>query len=147
MTEKIKQGSGNRAVLLKRVIFIVGCLLVALIGLFLPRYTLVADVLESMQNAISKSGAAYGELLFQTRGCAGCHTLEKARANGDTGPNLTGLGGRATETYIRTSIATPNETIATSCPEGACEANLMPQYGRILDEEQVEALVSYLQQE
>jgi mono/diheme cytochrome c family protein len=147
MTQKIKQSPINRPTFFKRVMFVVVCLLIALIGLFLSRYTLVANVLESVQNATSKSGAAYGEVLFQTRGCIGCHTLEKAQANGDTGPNLTGLGGRATDMYIRASIVTPNETIAETCPDGVCEANIMPQYGRILSEEQVEVLVSYLQQE
>lgn len=147
MTQKIKQGSSSRSTFLKRVIFAVGYLLIALLGSFLPRYTLVADVLESVQNADATSGAAYGEVLFQTRGCAGCHTLEKAQANGDTGPNLTGLGQRVTETYIRASILTPNETMAETCPDGACEANIMPQYGRILNEEQVAALISYLQKE
>jgi mono/diheme cytochrome c family protein len=133
----------------KRAVFVVtsAVLLFVLIGFyFLTRYTLVAGALESVQNATTKSGAAYGEVLFQTRGCAGCHALEKAGANGDTGPNLTGLGQRVTEAYIRTAILTPNETIAEECPEGPCEANVMPEYARILNEDQLAALVSYLQE-
>lgn len=133
----------------KRMMFIVvgGVLLVLLVGFyFLTRYTLVAGVLESLQNADTSGEAAYGEVLFQTRGCAGCHGLEKAGANGDTGPNLTKLGQRMTEAEIRAAILTPNEIIAEACPEGACEANVMPEYGRILNEEQVAALVSYLQE-
>ena len=133
----------------KRVVIIVtsAVLLFALIGFyFLARYTLVAGALESLQNVEPSGGSAYGKVLFQTRGCAGCHALEKAGANGDAGPNLTGLGQRATAAYIRTAILTPNETIAEGCPEGPCEANVMPQYARILNEEQLAALVSYLQE-
>jgi mono/diheme cytochrome c family protein len=134
----------------KRVVFIVtsAVLLFALVGLyFLTRYTLVAGALESVQDATAKSGAAYGEVLFQTRGCAGCHTLDKAQANGNTGPNLTGLGQRMSEAKIRSSIVTPNETIAKTCPEEACQADIMPDYGRILNDEQVAALISYLREE
>jgi mono/diheme cytochrome c family protein len=123
-------------------------LLVTLISFyFLTRYTLVASALESLRNINQESDVAHGEMLFQTRGCAACHTLAKAGSNDETGPNLTGLGQRMTEAEIRTSIVTPNESIAEMCPEGACEANVMPDYGRILSDEQVAALVSYLQEE
>jgi mono/diheme cytochrome c family protein len=133
----------------KRIVFIiVTVILLFVLGgfYFLTRYTLVAGALESLQNADTSGGATYGEVLFQTRGCAGCHTLEKAGANGDTGPNLTKLSQRMTEAEIRAAILMPNETIAEACPEGACEANVMPEYGRILNEEQVSALVSYLEE-
>jgi mono/diheme cytochrome c family protein len=132
----------------KRMIIVVSLiLLVVLVGFyFLTRYTLIAGALESFQNADTSSGVTYGEVLFQTRGCAGCHTLEKAGANGDNGPSLSLLGQRMTEAEIRAAILTPNETIAEACPEGPCEANVMPEYGRILNEEQVAALVSYLEE-
>lgn len=134
----------------KRNLFIVTSvsLLVAFIGFyFLTRYTFVASTLEFLQNANPQNEVAYGATLFQTRGCTGCHTLDKAQANGDSGPNLTRLGQRMSEAEIRSSLVTPNETIAEMCPEEVCQANIMPDYGRILNDEQVAALVGYLREE
>jgi mono/diheme cytochrome c family protein len=133
----------------RRNLFIVigAGLLFALTGFyFLTRYTFVASTLETLQNADSQNEVAYGATLFQTRGCAGCHTLDKAQVNGDTGPNLTDLGQRMSEVEIRSSVVTPNKTLAETCPEEACQADIMPDYGRILNDEQVAALVSYLKE-
>ncbi|MGI9117647.1 MAG: c-type cytochrome [Gaiellales bacterium] len=38
--------------------------------------------------AAAEGDAAAGEAVFKTAGCAGCHTLAAAGANGNVGPNL-----------------------------------------------------------
>ncbi len=88
---------------------------------------------------------AYGRSLFVKNGCGGCHTLTDAKAVGQIGPNLDGIGSRADEAYIRQSIVDPNAVIAEKCPAGPCQANLMPQnFGQILTEAELNALVTYL---
>jgi mono/diheme cytochrome c family protein len=128
---------------------IVGVVIVGLLvgGYFAFRRTLIADVRESLMNVDTTDTVAYGATLFQTRGCVGCHTLESAGATGDEGPNLSHIASRADADYIRESILTPNAVIADDCPEGACPAGLMPQYGSILTPAQVDALVAYLMQQ
>jgi cytochrome c oxidase subunit II len=113
-------------------------------GYFTFRRTLIADIRESMMNVDTTDPVVYGETLFQTRGCIGCHTLESAGAAGDEGPDLSHIASRADAAYIHESITNPNAVIADNCPEGACQANVMPQYGSILDDAQVDALVAYL---
>ncbi len=110
---------------------------------FTLRYTVVAEALESISSVDEGNPLAYGATLFETRGCAGCHALQKAAASGDTGPDLTGLKSRG-ETYIRTSIVDPAAVVVPVCPEGPCEVGVMPNYGTILNESQVDALVAYL---
>ncbi|GAB4531382.1 MAG: hypothetical protein OHK0046_52180 [Anaerolineae bacterium] len=111
---------------------------------FAFRYTLIADVQESLMNVDTTDAQAHGQALFQTRGCAGCHTLDGVSV-GDTGPNLTGIVAREGTAYVRESIINPGAVIADNCPEGACEADAMPNYGSILDETQVAAIVTYLE--
>ena len=112
---------------------------------FSLRYTVVAGALESFASVDQSDPLAYGALLFETRGCAGCHALQKAGANGDAGPDLTALSGQSAA-YIRTSITDPAAVIAPLCPEGPCEAGAMPTFGTILNETQVDALVAYLRE-
>lgn len=113
-------------------------------GYFALRYTVIADVSESLMNAGTSDQLAYGQTLFTTRGCVGCHQLDSVGAMGDTGPNLSDIGARHDAAYIRESILNPNAVIAPTCPEGACEANVMPQFGQILSPEQADALVAFL---
>ncbi|GEM_PF-654867 len=108
------------------------------------RYTLIADLREAMMNPDTADLVSYGETLFQTRGCIGCHTLDMAGAMGEEGPNLTGIANRHDEAYIREAIVNPNAVIAVQCPEGACQSGIMPQFGDILEPAQVDALVAYL---
>jgi mono/diheme cytochrome c family protein len=117
----------------------------ALTGFYFAfRYTLIADVREAIANPDTADQVAYGATLFQTRGCVSCHTLESAGAAGDEGPNLTGIASRHDDAYIRQSIVEPNAVIAPQCPEGACQAGIMPQFGSILSPDQIDALVAYL---
>lgn len=112
---------------------------------FSLRYTVVAGALESFSSVDKGDPLAYGATLFETRGCANCHTLQKAEAEGDTGPDLTALRGQSAS-YIRTSIVNPALVIAPVCPDGPCEGGVMPDFGGILNETQVDALVAYLRE-
>jgi len=100
-------------------------------------FTLVAEIKESLLEINKEDPIALGKTLFETRGCAGCHSLEQGVEG--LGPSLYGLTEMNTIDYIRESITRPNETIV----EGY-KANIMPDYGKILEEYQVEALIEYL---
>lgn len=117
----------------------------AITGLYFGfRYTLIADFVESQREVDVSDAYAHGELLFETRGCVACHSHDVLDADGDTGPDLTHIADRQDENYIQESITNPNAIIAENCPEEACEANIMPNYGAILDDAQVNALVVFL---
>lgn len=107
-------------------------------------YSVLADVRETFADVDTTDEYLYGETLFQTRGCVFCHTLEAANASAEVGPHLNGIGSRFDTDYIRESIINPDAVIADNCPEEACEAGTMPQFGQVLDESQVNALVVYL---
>lgn len=56
----------------------------ALIGAcFGFRYAAVAQFREAILPIDTQDAVTYGEALFQTRGCVGCHTLERAGSVGD----------------------------------------------------------------
>lgn len=118
--------------------------LVIVLGLYIRfEYTLVPEVREFFAGADQKQGAELGLLLFQTRGCAGCHTLG-ALSNSSIGPDLSGLSERSTPEQIRVSIANPEEEISNNCPDGACRPGLMPVYQDILTAQEIDALVLML---
>lgn len=91
--------------------------------------------------------ATSGEQIFTAAGCAGCHTLGKANATGNIGPNLNELPteagtmepGTSAEDYVRQSIEDPNAFITPGF-----KANVMPSYKGKLTDKQVDALVKYL---
>lgn len=107
-------------------------------------YSVMADIRESFIAVDESDAYAYGETLFETRGCMFCHTLDVAGATGDGGPSLNEIGRRYDDAFIRQSIVEPNAVIAPMCPEGPCEPDIMPPYGNALDDAQVNALVTYL---
>jgi mono/diheme cytochrome c family protein len=91
------------------------------------------------------AGATTGEQIFTAAGCAACHTLSKANATGDIGPNLDELAQAAgeqegsPEDYVRESLLDPDAVVA----EGF-QAGVMPSYEGRLTDEQVQALAEYL---
>lgn len=135
-------GRLKRAYVLPVGIFIA---LFSIVGLYFAlENTVIADLRESTMTIDTGDPYAHGEILFQTRGCAACHAFDAAGSDGDTGPVLTGIASRHDTAYIRESILNPNAVIADDCPEEACEPNIMPQFGQILDDTQIDALVTYL---
>ena len=91
------------------------------------------------------AGAKTGDQIFTAAGCAGCHTLSKANANGTIGPNLDDLAQAAEEQpgspedFVRESILDPDAFTAPGFQSG-----VMPSYEGRLSDEQVQALVQYL---
>jgi cytochrome c oxidase subunit II len=84
---------------------------------------------------------AAGKTLFTELGCGGCHALEAAGTNGQTGPDLDeSLQGKDAD-FIRESIVNPNAEVAEGFQPG-----IMPNYGEQLDSKQVADLVAFLQQ-
>ena len=83
-----------------------------------------------------------GAEVFATAGCTGCHTLADAGSTATTGPDLDGVLKGKDTAFIKTSIIDPNDDVEKGYPP-----NVMPQsYGSDLSPEELDALVSYLQQ-
>lgn len=100
--------------------------------------------------ALAQAGLAQattGEQIFTAAGCAGCHTLSKAGANGNIGPNLDELASEAgkmvpgedAEQYTRQSILEPDAFTVKGFGKG-----VMPSYKGKLTDKQVQAVVKYL---
>jgi mono/diheme cytochrome c family protein len=93
------------------------------------------------------AGARTGEQIFTAAGCAGCHTLAKANANGTIGPGLDELAQAAgqqegsPEDYVRESLTDPDAVTAEGFQSG-----VMPSYEGRLSDQQLQALVEYLLQ-
>jgi len=78
----------------------------ALLGLTLTLALATVSVLVYATENRAGAMALDGETLFQAKGCAGCHQRGEL-GQLQIGPNLTGLGERATEVYVRQSIRDP----------------------------------------
>jgi cytochrome c551/c552 len=103
-------------------------------------------------SATTDDGPPDGAELFSSKvlggqaGCVTCHSLEPDRVL--VGPSLAGLGQRAGETvpgqsgreYIRTSIVAPGAHVVAGFDDGRMPSN----WGEVLTESQVDALVDYL---
>jgi mono/diheme cytochrome c family protein len=92
------------------------------------------------------AGATSGEQIFTAAGCAACHTLGKAGASGNIGPNLDELAAQAgnrtdasPEEYTTEAILDPDAFTVDGFQPG-----VMPAYEGRLNEKQVQALVEYL---
>jgi len=92
------------------------------------------------------AGAKTGQQIFTAAGCAGCHELSKAGANGTVGPSLNELAAQAgklgqgsPEAYTRESILEPDAYTVKGF-----QAGVMPSFKGRLSDKQVQALVDYL---
>jgi mono/diheme cytochrome c family protein len=89
------------------------------------------------------AGARTGEQIFTAAGCAGCHTLAKANANGTIGPSLDDLaaaaGDGSPEDYVREALLDPDAEVAEGFQPG-----VMPSFEGRLTDEQIQTLVEYL---
>jgi nitrite reductase (NO-forming)/hydroxylamine reductase len=98
---------------------------------------------------------------FQEGGCSACHVIPGVPgAVGTIGPDLTGLAkvasemvasveytgkAKTAEEYIQEGIENPAIFAAPSCPNGPCQADLMPPTFRdTFNSEEVDAMVRYL---
>ena len=117
--------------------------LVSLYTLF--EYTLVPDLRERIAGADAKDGVVLGRLLFDTRGCSACHSLGSLSSS-IIGPDLSAIAVTASASEIRASIVNPDAEISGNCVNLPCPAGLMPDFGEILDERDIGALVAFLLQ-
>ena len=63
--------------------------------------------------------------------CSQCHTIGRV-AFGKVGPDLSDIGARADEAYIRESIVDPPAVIAENCPGGPCPTDVDAEGGMSL---------------
>ena len=90
------------------------------------------------------AGATTGEQIFTAAGCAGCHQLSKAGANGTIGPSLDDLASSGAiegspEEYLRQALVDPDAVVAQGFQPG-----VMPSFEGKLTDKQIQALVQYL---
>ena len=122
--------------------------------------TVVVEAGQSNQQGTSDSGQLAQETIdlaieAMTRtGCNSCHIttglplVDAAML----GPDQTNLGviaatrreGYTAEEYIREAIVEPSEFIVEECPLGPCLQVMPENYGDILTEEEIDAVVAYL---
>lgn len=78
--------------------------------------------------------------LFVDTGCGSCHTLADAGTDGQVGPSLDEVLPDLDPEAIRTSIVDPSADVAEGFPDGVMPSN----YGDMLTQAQLDALVEYL---
>ena len=122
--------------------------------------TVVVEAGQSNQQGTSDSGQLAQETIdlaieAMTRtGCNSCHVTTGLPLVDATmlGPDQTNLGviaatrraGYTAEEYIREAIVEPSEFIVEECPLGPCLQVMPENYGDILTEEEIDAVVAYL---
>ncbi len=90
--------------------------------------------------------ATYGEKLYNTRGCAGCHSVDGSKR---VGPSFSGLYGRdeqmtggapvkADENYVRESILYPKEKVVAGYQP------VMPSYKGQLSDDDIYSIIEYM---
>ena len=93
------------------------------------------------------------DAIWQNAGCGTCHLLPAFDSDGLVGPDLSNIGTVASERvsgmsavrYLLESIGNPNAFIVPDCPEGSCQANIMPAtYAQRLSPDQIDTLVTFL---
>jgi cytochrome c oxidase subunit 2 len=96
----------------------------------------------------SASPGQAGKTVFTQQGCASCHTLAAAGANGKVGPDLDKLAqeaqraGKPLEAFVHESIVDPNAYVEKGYPRGV----MPPNFGQSIPPDQLDALVKYLVQ-
>jgi cytochrome c551/c552 len=118
-------------------------LLTAAIVVLLGGATVAVFAMDS-QSGQADPQAVDGRVVFLTKGCTSCHSLDGVSTTGQIGPNLTGLADRAgdrveglgAEDYIRQSVLDPEAFVVDGF------GPLMPTLP--LDTEELDALVEFL---
>ncbi|MGI9146265.1 MAG: c-type cytochrome [Chloroflexota bacterium] len=87
--------------------------------------------------------AAEGAQLFQTRGCAGCHTINDTPAQAKVGPNLTHFATRTTLAGSVLDRTPANVRLWLKDPPAVKPGSIMPNLG--LNDHELDVLVAYLQ--
>jgi mono/diheme cytochrome c family protein len=119
---------------------------ILVISVFGSVVSLFDDLFGSGEEAAAPAEELTGEALListganlaTTNGCIGCHSVNGLDG---TGPTWTGLAARVDEEYLRRAILDPNADIA----EGFTEGVMPVTYADTLSDEDVDALVAYIQ--
>jgi cytochrome c oxidase subunit 2 len=96
-------------------------------------------------NQNKASGGGPGASVFQSAGCAGCHTFAAAGSSGTTGPDLDNLqpaaqqAGQPLQAFVHQSIVDPNAYIAKGY-----QPNIMPSTFSSLPKSQLAQLVQFI---
>jgi len=97
-------------------------------------------------DAPSEELLAQGQQAFLAGGCVGCHTINGSQlAVGVVGPNLSNIGSRSTIGAGILENNTENLTAWVTDAPGIKPGIIMPSFKDTLTEEQIVALVAYLQ--
>lgn len=91
---------------------------------------------------------AYGQLVYESKGCATCHSLDGSRMQGG-GPSYKGMFGRmekmadgqefkVDENYLRESMLNPGAKVV------AGYENIMPVFQGLLREREINALITFI---
>jgi cytochrome c oxidase subunit 2 len=105
----------------------------------------------SQSSPTSDTPQSPGELLFLSKGCTGCHSIQGVATTGRVGPDLTSVGrvagarveGLSAREYIAQSLAEPQAFVVPGYE--ATTAGAMPDFK--LTEEEISALVDFLLEE
>ena len=99
-------------------------------------------------NTTPISSAQAGLTVFNSNGCAACHTLSAANATGKVGPDLDNLVAYAKtakqplESFVHASIVDPGAYVQPGYSDGIMPTN----FGQSLTKEQLDHLVAFLVQ-
>lgn len=116
-----------------------------------PNAAMVADLTTD-----SKGNAAKGKATLETNGCNGCHQMNAADPKSFMAPSLKNIGGYATASYLRESIAKPSAVVVPGYNRNAHpntpwynlekgkRVSTMSDYSR-LNKNEVDDIVAYLQ--
>jgi mono/diheme cytochrome c family protein len=100
---------------------------------------IAGDAGEDASGQVAAGGTLEPLQLLQQSTCLACHALE---GPGPVGPSFAGIGARMSEDEIRTAILDPNASVAAGYENMA--GSMPPNFGDILSEEQLDAIVEYL---
>jgi mono/diheme cytochrome c family protein len=92
------------------------------------------------QEEETAAGTVDGADLFDSQGCASCHTLKAADASGTVGPDLDAELAGEDAAFIEQSIVDPQADIAQGFPAGVMPSN----FGETLSPEEIQALVDFI---
>lgn len=90
---------------------------------------------------------AWGRELFETRGCAACHTLAGVAEQADDAPNLTNLARRRFIAQGTLELTADNLALWLRNPQGVLPGSYMPNIWQRDDPErdaEIDALVQFL---
>ena len=90
------------------------------------------------------AGATTGEQIFTAAGCAGCHKLTKAGANGTIGPSLDDLASSRRHRGQPRGLRQGVDPRSRRRGGDGFQAGVMPSFDGKLTDKQVQALVQYL---